>query len=816
MKQQKKCSNCGTANRAEANFCKHCGQTLPVEEKFSGYFGKKNIEPLLETYEGRAAVAAKLHKLGGKAKIGMDALVLGDAGTGKRFIADKLFEILQREKLLTESQPTVVDAADIGKWMQTFEANVEKIAGGVLMITNVQKLVPGEFATSVGQLDKLFARMKSAPASLPVVILCGLRRGMENFLGNNPDIASLFEFRFDLSALSEEDLCSLCRHKLNEDFRIGISEDASAKLLKHMIWMTREGGGTGGNGHIAEALAQDLAVSAVSCGRKTVEPEDIKGKIFEPRSEAEIWKELDGFVGLENVKKEIHDIIDYIRESESTGAPMKLEDHYVFTGNPGTGKTTVARIFADILGSLGILPKGQFVEVAGKDLIADVVGGSERKVQEAIDKAMGGVLFIDEAYGLAQGEFGQAAIDKLLPIVENRRGEFVCILAGYTREMNDFMKANSGLESRFNKTIDFPDYNASELEQIFRIMAAKKGYALDAEADSKLHMEMDKMYNRRRENFGNARDVRNFLSKTEQRRRERLREQGTLVSADKTLMYGDIAGDDANSEINVKDVMKELDALVGLDGVKSSLRRLAASVNRELRIAQAEGRTPNVNVGHYLFLGNPGTGKTTVARLMGKMLYAMKLIPRPDVTEVLRDDLVSNILGGTAQQTKEVVMDAMGGVLFIDEAYSLCSGMHDSYGQECINTLVPLLENYQGKFVCIAAGYNREMREFLDANSGLSARFRNHIDFEDYNPEQMLEIFEGMCRKNDLILPDESREAVKRKLQDLYDGRSSDFANAREVRNLVDDIKNNMAMRQFAEDCTDLQELKTIKPEDVI
>ena len=817
MKQSKKCSSCSTENRPEAKFCKHCGLALPVEDRCEGFFGKKNLEPLFEQFEGRAAVAAKLLRMGGKAKVGMDSLVLGDAGTGKRFVADKLFGILQREKLVEDTAPTVLDAAEMGKWMEAFDTNISKIAGGVLVVTNAQKLVPGEYAASVGTLDKLFARMKSFPSSTPTVILCGIRKGMERFLAGNPDIASLFEFRFDLSPLAEEEICSLCSHKLKENFRLGISAEASGKLLKHLVWMNREGEGTYGNGHVAEALAQELAVNAVSCGRTSVEPEDIKGKVFEPRPEAEIWKELDGFVGLENVKKEIHAIIDGIREAEQTGDRMKIEDHYVFTGNPGTGKTTVARIFADILGALGILPKGQFVEVAGKDLIADVVGGSERNVQDAVDKAMGGVLFIDEAYGLNQGEFGQAAIDKLLPIVENRRGEFVCILAGYSREMRDFMKANSGLESRFNKVIDFPDYDASELETIFRKMAAGKGYSLDAGADANLHIEMEKMYNRRSENFGNARDVRNLLAAAEQRRRERIREGGeTFAAGAKTLAYTDIAGKDADKEVSVKDVMAELDALTGLDGVKASMRRLAASVNRELKLAQAEGRTPDVSVGHFLFLGNPGTGKTTVARLMGKMLHAMKLLPRPDVTEVLRDDLVAGYMGQTARQTKDAVMDAMGGVLFIDEAYSLCSGSNDAFGQECINTLVPLLENYKGKFVCIAAGYSREMQDFLDANSGLKSRFRNRIDFEDYNPEQMLEIFKGMCSRQGLILPEESREAVAHRLQQIYDNKGWDFANAREVRNLMDDIKNNMALRQFDEDCGDLQELKTIRPEDVI
>lgn len=791
---------------------------MPEEQKYKGFIGKKCIEPELEKFAGRASVASRLRQLGGKARIGMDCVIMGDAGTGKNFLSGELFNILLKESCVSDSKPTVVDAAEIGSWMQAFDANIKKIEKGVLVITNAQKLVPGEFSKSVGQLDKLFSRMKSTPSAIPTVFLCGLRKGLEPFLEKNPDTASLFEFRFFLKGMEEDEISALTVSKLKDDFGMDVEPDAAGKIAKRIKWICREGGNGPVNGHLATFVAQELAVSAVSAGHRTVHAGDVSGKLFEPRSEEEIWKELDAFVGMENVKKEIHGIIDAIKDAKRCGGTMRIEDHYVFTGNPGTGKTTIARIFADVLGALGILPKGQFVELAGKDLIADVIGGSERNVQEAVDKAMGGILFIDEAYGLNDGQFGQAAIDKLLPIVENRRGDFVCILAGYSREMRDFMKANSGLESRFNKTIDFPDYNADELEQIFRLMARKDGYSLDSEASDKLHMEMEKIYNRRSENFGNARDVRNALRRSEERRRERIRQMNEedIIKEGKTLTYSDLAGEDATAEIKLKDVMQELDKLIGLEGVKTNIRRLAASVNREQKLAQAEGRTPDICVGHYLFLGNPGTGKTTVARLMGKMLYALKLIPRADVTEVTRDDLVAGFQGQTAPKTKDAVMSAMGGVLFIDEAYSLCSGAHDSFGQECINTLVPLLENYKGKFVCIAAGYTGEMQEFLDANSGLKSRFRNRIEFEDYNPGEMLRIFELQCGRQGFILPEESRNAAAAKLQEIYDNRGRDFANAREVRNLLDDVRNSMALRLLDVENASLEDLKTIKPEDIL
>ncbi|MBQ0081216.1 MAG: AAA family ATPase [Alistipes sp.] len=813
-----KCISCGKMNRKEALFCRYCGIPIQKPSRYGDLFGKKNIEEELDKFSSRASLSTKLKDLAARGRIGMDAVIYGDTGTGKRFVAMALFKILLKEKYVTASLPTFVDASDFNEWMKNLDANLQSVKDGVLIITNAQKLVPGEFASTVGVLDRIFARMKSSPSTMPVVFLCGLKQGLEHFLECNPDIAALFEFRFRLNAMEQKQITTLTINKLSEDFRLGIETDAATRLEKRVEWILREDEPVAKNGHLCSLLAQEAAVAALSAGRKKILSQDIQGKIFEPRTEEEIWRELDGFIGMDSVKREIHAIIDAIKDASRDGSKMKVKDHYVFTGNPGTGKTTIARIFSDVLCSLGILPKGQFVELAGKDLIADVIGGSERNVQHAVDRAMGGVLFIDEAYGLNDGQFGQAAIDKLLPIVENKRGEFVCIIAGYSREMRDFMKANSGLESRFNKTIDFPDYNSEELAQIFETMAKKQGYVLDVETSQKLRIVTEKMYNSRSENFGNARDVRNMLQRAEERRRERLRTmtEDEIRKEGKRLTYLDIAGKEALSEISLKDVMLELDSLVGLEGVKRNIRSLAASVNREQKLAMAEGRTPSINVGHYLFLGNPGTGKTTVARLMGKMLCALKLIPRADVTEVLRDDLVAGYQGQTAQKTKKAVMDVMGGVLFIDEAYSLSSGMGDTFGQECINTLVPLLENYKGKFVCIAAGYTVEMQEFLDANSGMKSRFRNRIDFEDYNAEDMLKIFEMQSKSHGLIISSDAREAVAEKLRTMYENRSRDFANAREVRNLLDDIRNRMAIRLMDKEDASLQELKTIEVEDVI
>jgi SpoVK/Ycf46/Vps4 family AAA+-type ATPase len=566
----------------------------------------------------------------------------------------------------------------------------------------------------------------------------------------------------------------------------------------------------------------------VKRGAKEVDEQDVRGNIFVPRTETEIWKELDDFIGLQNVKEEIHKIIDNINEAKRNGSTVRIENHYVFTGNPGTGKTTIARIFADILSALGVLPKGQLVEVSGRDLIADIVGGTERNVQEKVDEAMGGVLFIDEAYGLNDDSFGKAAIEKLIKLLSDHKGEFICIIAGYRKEMSDFLRMNTGLDRRFNKKIEFEDYNAKELEQIFRIMMKKEGkkngvesYRLDDKAEQMIHIEFEKMYNYRSEDFGNAGEVGNFLNNAIENQRIRLRDMSNEERErnKNILTYEDITGGETEKVIDLQEIMMELDQMVGLESVKESLTDLAASIINEQRDAQEENRKPEINVSHYLFLGNPGTGKTTVARLMGKILYSLGVIRRPEVIEVSRKDMVSVYQGGTAEKTNEVVMRAVrnGCILFIDEAYSLCTNENDTYGQEAINTLTPLLLNYKGKFVCIAAGYTREMNYFLDQNSGLSSRFNETITFEDYNADDLFHIFMSMAQHHPKhpIISDEALLSVKHLMARAYAARTANFGNARTVQNTLEKAMKNRDRRTLFANDLNKEQRKTIIADDI-
>lgn len=275
---------------------------------------------------------------------------------------------------------------------------------------------------------------------------------------------------------------------------------------------------------------------------KNQEDEEIAfvGTITEPGDEGydldSLMKELSELTGLESVKKEVKNIVNLLQINEMRQQnglkKAPVAKHFVFTGNPGTGKTTVARLLSKIYCALGVLSKGHMVEVDRSGMVAGYMGQTALKVKQVVDKAKGGVLFIDEAYALSnhgpEGDFGQEAIDTLNKAMEDYRDDLIVIVAGYPDLMEDFIEANPGLKSRFNKTIEFPDYDAEDLYTIFKYMSKEQDYDLSDAGEVRLREVLERMVAEKDQNFGNARDVRNYLSRVIERQANRLVSAATL------------------------------------------------------------------------------------------------------------------------------------------------------------------------------------------------------------------------------------------------------------------------------------------------
>lgn len=530
----------------------------------------------------------------------------------------------------------------------------------------------------------------------------------------------------------------------------------------------------------------------------------------EEKTVEEALAELDALIGLDSVKKEVQKIVKSIEYNKQRQKLLDIEEserpayHFAFLGNPGTGKTTVARIIGDIFHSLGIIEKNEVVEVDRSKLVAVHVGETAQKTSAAIKAAMGGVLFVDEAYALAprsenSNDFGPEAIDTLIKAMEDHRDNLIVIFAGYNDEMRRLMKVNPGLSSRVNLQIQFEDYTEDQLLDIAHSFAKKEHYTLTEDGEKAfLQRISEKLVD---EHFANAREVRNIIEAAIREKAFRFGEHSLtkenltqLTPVDFGVDLDQLYGEDLD------DLLEELNGLEGLDNVKEQITSLMNFIQVEKRKDELGLPTNSMSL-HMAFLGNPGTGKTTVARLVGKILKSIGILKKGQLIEVSRQDLVAGYIGQTATKTLDKVKEAYGGVLFVDEAYSLASssGSNNDFGSEAVSTLITEMENNRERLVVIVAGYTKEMQDFFNINSGLASRINHHIEFLDYNPEQLVNIFKLHAINNGYSVDEKALGTLYERFVNDYANRSNDFGNGRLARNYFEKAKMKSANRTVKE-----------------
>ncbi|KAI0965474.1 P-loop containing nucleoside triphosphate hydrolase protein [Xylaria arbuscula] len=541
--------------------------------------------------------------------------------------------------------------------------------------------------------------------------------------------------------------------------------------------------------------------------------------------------DLMALTGLEEVKEKFLDIKAKIETVARQGIDMKKERMgMVMLGNPGTGKTTVARIYARFLALVGALPGKDFVEITGSGLANDGVPGA-KKIIEGLVKAGGGVFFVDEAYQLASGNnyAGKNVLDFILAEIEDRRGTIAFIFAGYVKEMEKFFEHNPGFDSRMPHRLTFADYSDQCLLTVLNAMIERKysgratveggGYGLYTRV---LIKRLGRM--RGTEGYGNARALENVWARVTERQASRLRKQRSTGVLPDDLLFTkqDLIGPEPSGAIKDSNAWKELHSLVGLERVKTSVKALVDAIQRNYH-RELDELEPLGFTLHRVFLGSPGTGKTTIAKLYGSILADLGLLSKREVVVKKPSDFIGSVLGASEENTKKILKAAAGKVLVIDEAYGLDAGGRvgssspkDPFKTAVIDEIVAEVQNTPGEDLCVLLlGYQEQMEDMMNnSNPGLARRFRlsDAFHFDDFNDEDLKLILDFKLRKQGLKATEEAKQAAIEVLARERD--RPHFGNAGAVENIISRAKELEQKRSSAAGAGNVNPDITFLPQD--
>lgn len=616
----------------------------------------------------------------------------------------------------------------------------------------------------------------------------------------------------DISPYTKEELIKITEKRARDEYRCSLSPDAET-MLHNLLSVENFSEDYSSGNCINETIetAYNRYTKRVKIKKATIgifEKEDFMWTNADWNEVKKVRDELDNFSEQTEVIESADNLIKSAKINEqrmNNGLPPLQNELYnmLFIGPPGSGKSTIAPLFAKLFKALGILKKGHVLEIDKGDLESPYTGDSASKMRAFIQQALDGVLFIDEAYTLigdkTKGKnsgHGEEALEILLNSITKYRKRLVVILGGYKNETEKLLNFNPGMPSRFPTTINFIEYSTDTLLSIFYKSINSRRIDIYPGSETEIRLLIEK--SKRSPKFVGARGIMTMIDNLNTIANDRVAKNDSIydgiVHSDVITLLGDY-----NDDNSLDSLLAQLNRLPGLHNVKKAVNKLVSSSKGDLKLRKKGIQTGDSIPMNLCLLGQPGTCKTTVAKLLAKIYLQLGLLKKDVFVECSARDLIAGYVGMSEERVSEYLSRAEGGCLFIDEFYSLCLNENNtsSYSQGVIEKINAVAD--ENKLMIIIAGYPDKMLYAINhGNDGLDSRFKTKILFDEYTDDELLDIFTYHLEKRNLTLPTTLIPNVKAIIasdKEKTKERGSVYGNGRNMRNLVDSVVINYKSR---------------------
>lgn len=753
-------------------------------------------------------------------------LIAGDELTGKTELAYVISEILANTSIRSNEEPELMKLdlfeSALGKDEDLDDLFKEYQGKTVLFEESLDEAFmdkDGKVSFDANKFNDILYAVKHLDGKVTVIFELS-KALMESLYTHNTRLQDYFH-KLIIENYSEDELIEFTKKRIENDLKYKLDSEACIQL-KNRIRMTSFEDYS--QGRFIMDLFQEArnnmekrfnnACNISKEDKYTIRKEDIPNRSFNKEEAKKILGEIDAMVGQSGVKKYAHQIYKTALTNEdrvNQGKPViKCEQpNFIIEGEPGVGKSTTCEKLARLLWACGLISSKEAYFVSVEDLQDKAVGGTPEKVKQTFKKAKGCLLVIDEAYTLASsqngmsGNYGQEVVDTITNILGKKNRNVVVTMIGYPGTRDELLKMNKGFKRRFPYTLVLDCYSLEEMTSIFKGCVKDNGLHMENETEGLIMKLIDTRS--RTENFGNAGGIISLVEEV-----INSKEDSSDVVTKQDLLHVI----DESSKEDVDSLLAELQAMIGLDGVKKMIDGRIKGLQGRAKQLGAGIHVPEDTSYNMIFSGATGTGKTTVARLLAKLYAQLGVLKYNDkFIEKNGCDFIGQYVGHSEKKVKDILNEATGGVLYIDEVYQMDNGT--VFGQAAIDSLIKEIDARGNELMVIITGYGDRVETFLERNEGLRSRFKYQLVFPAYTENELFEMFKYRIGVANIRYNAES--AVENKVKSWIEANISKpgFGNARAIRNFVEETIHNLQIRIGSDESIPVSEYDLITEEDV-